>query len=156
MPLFKLRSVSDEDEPAAGEPAEHQPQQPERLPGRRAMATLRATVVGRVAVQGDEHRQGPGPDGEGKADQDGEDDPLVAVAPGGEGVRGSERVAMPGLAEDVLAGVGEDRVVADQDHFGVGRQQGDDAPGQGTSDLVTGTKGVHGGAVHLTGAYRFG
>ena len=32
----------------------------------------------------------------------------------------------------------------------------DDAPGQNTSDLVTGTKGVHGGAVHLTGAYRFG
>jgi len=32
----------------------------------------------------------------------------------------------------------------------------DDAHDEGTPDLVTGTKGVHGGAVQLTGAYRFG
>jgi hypothetical protein len=47
-------------------------------------------------------------------------------------MRRSDRVAVAGLAEDMAAGVGEDRIVADQDDRGVGREQVDDAPGQGS------------------------
>ena len=123
--------IADEDEPAVGEPAEHQPQQPDHVLGRGAMPVPLAAVVLLGAVQGDQDRQGPGADGEGEADQDGEHDPLVAVPPGGEGVRGADRVAMAGLAEDVGAGMGDDRVIAGQDDRGVGGEERDDVPGQG-------------------------
>jgi hypothetical protein len=69
-----------------GEPVEHQTQEPDRLLGRRAMPPPFATVVGRVAVQRDEHRQSPGLHGERETDEHGEHDPRVAVPPGRERV----------------------------------------------------------------------
>jgi hypothetical protein len=47
-----------------------------------------------------------------KVDEDGEDDPLVAVPPSREGVRGADRVAMQCLAVDMGTGMGNHRVVA--------------------------------------------
>ena len=81
--------ITDEDESAVGEPAEHQPEEPDGLPGRSAMASLRASVIGRIAVEGGEHRQGPGPDGEPTIVQriiDGEVD-LIVNTPWGVGPR---------------------------------------------------------------------
>lgn len=49
-----------------------------------------------------------------EAAQDGQHDPLVAVAPGGVTVAGADRVAVPGLTVDLAAGVALDRVVAYQ------------------------------------------
>ena len=40
---------------------------------------------------------------------------------------------MPGLTEEMLTQVGEDRIVGDHDDVGVGQQQGDAAPDQDAS-----------------------
>ena len=123
--------VAHEHESAIGGPAEHQPEQPDHVLGRRPVPTPSATVVLLGLIEGDQDGQRPGPVGEGEADEDGEHDPLVAVLPGGEGVRGTDRIAVPGLAVDVGPGVPEDGVVADEDDREVLREQGEDPSCQG-------------------------
>ena len=119
------------DEAATGDPHQEQPQQAAQDLGVRAVGAAAGEVVGLAAAQIDEHGQRPGAGGEGEADQDGEDDPLVAVPPGGEGVGRADGVAVPGLAVHRAAGVAADGVVADEQHRRVGGQAGDDQPGQG-------------------------
>jgi hypothetical protein len=71
-------------------------------------------VVLLAAVQRHQQRQGPRPFGEGQADQHGQHHPLVAPAEGSERVAGADRVAVAGLAEDLVAWVFGDRVVTGQ------------------------------------------
>jgi hypothetical protein len=66
-------------------------------------------------VQVDEYRQGPRAHGEREPDQNGKNDPLVPVAPGGVGVGRADGVAVPGLTVHLGTGVPIDGVVADQE-----------------------------------------
>ena len=83
-------------------------------------------------IKGDQDRQGPRATGEGEVDEHGEDDPLVALSPCCEGVRGAHGVAVPRLAINVRPGVGDDRVIAGHDDRGIGGQEQDDLSGQAT------------------------
>src|SRR5438067_7908720 len=81
-------------------------------------------LLGRGQVQGDHQRQSPSPRGPGDFDQHGQDDPLVPPAKGGEGMSGTDRVAMTTLAVDLGTRVLGDRVVARQFDRALGYEPG--------------------------------
>src|SRR5581483_2628402 len=116
--------VADEQEGATGEAQQQQSQQPAHQLRRGAVGPPPLAVVLGAAVQVHQDRQGPGAGGERQADQDGQDDPLVAVPPSRVGLARTDGVAVPGLAVDPAAGVAVDGVVADQGDAAVG----DDVP----------------------------
>jgi hypothetical protein len=109
-----VAGVADQDEATVGEPPQQQPHQPAQQLRRRAVRPATLAILLGGAVQINQHRQGPQPGGEREADQHGQDDPLMAVTPSGEGVAGAYRVAVPGLAIDLLALMAIDGVVADE------------------------------------------
>ena len=123
--------------------------------GRRLVRPAAFLVVLRGAVQGDQHGQGPGPAGEGEADQDGQDDPLVPPAPGGVAVAGADRVAVAGLAMDLPAGVLGDGVVADQADAALGPEVPEDEAGQEGGQGQAGPLGQGEDAV-VAGGVAFG
>jgi hypothetical protein len=92
-------------------------------------------VVFLGAVEVDEDRQGPRARGEGEADEDREDDPLMAVASSGVGVRGPNGVPMTGLAVNRPPGVPVDGVVADQGHGTFGEKAVEQETNQATSQM---------------------
>src|SRR5208337_2370148 len=76
--------------------------------------------------------QRPSTSGKGDPDKHGQGDPLVPPAVGGEGVSGTDRVAMATLAVNVLAGVLLDGVVASQFDGALGYKPGEDLLGKTT------------------------
>ena len=107
----------------------------------RAMGTPPLLVLFLAAVQVHEHRQRPGAIGPGEADEHRQDDPLVAVPPGGVAVAGSDRITMPGLAVDLASGMTIDRIIADQDDRLIRRDQGQDEATKLTGQLEGGPLG---------------
>ena len=99
-------------------------------------------VVLRGAVQGDQHRQRPGPGGGREADQHGQDDPLVAVAVGGVAVAGADGVPVPGLAVHRLAAVLRHGIVADQRHRAFGPAVPQDEAAQRCRHVQPGPAGL--------------
>jgi hypothetical protein len=85
---------------------------------------------GSAANRVDEYGQRPGACGERELHQHGEDHPAVPVAPGGERVGRAHRVAVPGLAVDVLTLVAVDGVVADECDRAVGNEVPQEEAGQ--------------------------
>ena len=75
------------------------------------MPASRLDVVLLGAIQGHEHGQGPQPAGKRKADQDGQDHPLVTPAENGHRVRGADRIPVTALAEDLGAFVPIDGII---------------------------------------------
>jgi hypothetical protein len=124
--------VAHDDQPAVREPHPHHPQELAQELGGGAVRPPALPVVLRAAVQRHQHRQGPGPGGERETHQDGEDDPLVAVPPGGVAVAGADRVAVPGLAVDALTWVAVDGIVTGQEDRLVGGHQRDDEAAEAT------------------------
>src|SRR5579875_1380649 len=92
-----------------------------------------AAVLVLGAVEVHQHGEGPGGVGPREAYEDGEDDPSMAPPPGGVGVAGADRVAVPCLAVDLAAGVAVDGVVADQDHRPLGGEPAEDEARQGAA-----------------------
>src|SRR5262249_52497381 len=74
-------------------------------------------------------------------------DPAVAVAPGGVALGRAHRVAVPRLAVDLLALVAVYRVVADQQHGAVGRQQAQNQAAEAAGQRQAGPAGGGEGAV---------
>jgi hypothetical protein len=124
--MGSVRGVADENEASVREPVEHQRQEPDHVLGRRAVPVPLASVASLGVVKGDQYGQGPGAVGEGEADEHGEHNPLVAIPPSRKGVRRPNGVTVAVLAVDVGFGVGDDRVVADQDDRGISGEQGDE------------------------------
>ena len=96
---------------------------------------LRLRGLLRAAIQRHEHRQCPGPPGEGERHQDGQDDPFVPPAVGGVGMGRAHRVAMAPLAVDLGAAVLVNGVVARQVDGPVGGPMIDDEPGEDPRQL---------------------
>ncbi len=109
-----IASVAGEPEGAVGEPAQQQTQQHLHDLSRGLVGPPALVVVLARAIQGHQHGQRPGSLGEGEADQDSQDDPLVPPAPGRIGVAGTHGVAVTRLAVDLASGVLGDGVVADK------------------------------------------
>src|SRR5262249_15814102 len=90
--------------------------------------------------------------------QHGQDDPLVAIAPGSIAVRGADGIAVTGFAVDPFAFMAIDSVVADETYHAVGQDiakqevgkqdaQLDAGPGGGGEDaLIAGRMAVTEGA----------
>jgi hypothetical protein len=133
--------VPGEDELPVGEPAQQRAEQQLQQLGRSPVRPTALAVVLRGAIQGDQHRQGPGAAGEREAHQDGQDDPLVAPAPGGVGVAGADRVAVPGLAVDFATGMLGDRVIADQADPALGPEVPEEEAGQEGGQGQAGPRG---------------
>jgi len=100
-----VAGIPGEDERAVRE-TDPQPA-PEATPewGRSPVGPVAFPVVVLGAVEVDEDRPSPRARGEGEPDEDREDDPLVAVPPGGVGGRGPDGVPMAGVAVDARPGV---------------------------------------------------
>ena len=87
-------------------------------------------VLGWAAIQRHQDRQRPGSGGKRKLDQDRQHHPLVPVAVSGIGVRRAYGVAMQALAEDLLAAMFVDGVVARQPNRAGRREAANDPGGQ--------------------------
>jgi hypothetical protein len=147
--------IPDEDERPTGEANQQEPQQPAHQLRRGAVRPPALPVVLLGAVEVHEHGQGPGARGEGEADQDTQDDPLVAVAPGGVALGGADGVAVTGLAVDLPAGVAIDGIVADEEHRAGGEQVFEQEGGQGAAELGAGPRGAGEDAL-VVGAMAWG
>jgi len=99
------------------------------------MGTTPLLVLLLAAVQVHQHGQRPGAIGPGEAHQHGQDDPLVAVAPGGKAVAGTDRITVSGLAVDLASGMTIDRIIAHQDHGLLGGNQGQDEAAELTGQV---------------------
>ena len=75
-----------------------------------------------AAVEHRQHRQGPLPTSERKADQHRQHDPLVAIAECRVRMRRTHGIAMPAFAEDLLAAMPVDSFVADQEDCPIGNE----------------------------------
>jgi hypothetical protein len=129
-----VAGVADEDERPIGESDPHQPEQPAHQLGRGAVRPIAAAIILDGPIEVDQDRPSPGPGGEGEADRHGQDDPLVTVSPGGVAGGGSDRVAVTGLAVDLLAGMAIDGVVADEEDRAIGDQVGAEEAGRDAAE----------------------
>jgi hypothetical protein len=77
-----VTAVAHKEETSAGRAAQQHPQQPAHQLGWGPMRPVATAVVLLRTVQIDQHGQRPGPVGEREPDQNRQDDPAVAVAPG--------------------------------------------------------------------------
>ena len=83
---------------------------------RRFMARPMGLIPFWAAIQGDQHRERPGPDRERKLDQHRQDDPLMPPPIRRIAVGGAHAIAMSSLAEDLGARAFCDRIIPGQQH----------------------------------------
>src|SRR5271157_4305605 len=149
-----VTAVAREDELAVGEPVDQDSQHLlHQFRGRLVPPPLPA-VFFLGQVQRHQQRQRPSTSGKGDPDKHGQGDPLVPPAVGGEGVSGTDRVAMATLAVDVLAGVFLDGVVASQFDGAVGYKPGEHLLGKTTCQRPRGPAVAGEDAVITAGVSR--
>lgn len=133
--------IPGEHEGAAREPDQEQAQQRTYDPRRGAVRPPAGAVVLGRPVQVDEHRHRPRAGGEREFDEYGEDDPLVAVTPGGAAVGRADGVPGPGLATHLRPLVTIDGVVSDLTHRPVGAEAVESSASSGRSRVRDRTTG---------------
>ena len=149
-----VTAVAREDELAVGEPVDQDSQHLlHQFRGRLVPPPLPA-VFFLGQVQRHQQRQRPSTSGKGDPDKHGQGDPLVPPAVGGEGVSGTDRVAMATLAVNVLAGVLLDGVVASQFDGALGYKPGEDLLGKTTCQRPRGPAVAGEDAVITAGVSR--
>src|SRR4051812_31585149 len=134
-----------------GEPATQQEQQLSEELRRGLVPAVVLLVVFFAATEDDEDGQGPETLGEGKADQDGQDQPLVPPAEGREGVAAADGVAVAAFAVDLVAGVLIDGVVGSQEDGACTDEVVEDPAGQGAGEPPRGPAAVGEDAVIIGG-----
>ena len=131
--MAAIATITGQGETPVREPVqEHGDQLAEQLRGGLVPA-LMLLIPLPAAIQRHQHRQGPGTVGEREADQDCQDDPLVAPAIGGVAVGGADGVAMAPLAVDLGAAMLIDGVIAGQRNGACGDEATQDQIGQAVS-----------------------
>ena len=112
--MAAIAAITGQREMAVREPVqEHGHQTAEQLSGGPVPSPMLLIPLP-ASIQRDRHGEGPGTVGEREADQDCQDDPLVAPAIGGVAVGRADRVAVAPLAVDVGAAMLVDGVIAGQ------------------------------------------
>jgi hypothetical protein len=133
-----IPTITYENKGAVGEPDEQQSQQSAHQLGGCAVGTVLLGVEFGIAVEVDQDRQSPASCGEGEFDEDGQDDPLVAVPPGRVGMSGPDRIAVSSLAIDLGSSVPIDGVVPDENDGSSGNELSEEECSQKTGQFECG------------------
>src|SRR5262249_44561032 len=130
--MRSIGRIAYEDELPVGEPVKHQRQESDHVLGRGPVSVPLVAVVFVGLVEGDQDGQSPRARREGEADEYGEYDPFMTIAPCGVGMRRPHGIAMSGLTEDMGSRMSDDGVVTGQEDGSIVREQGHEEASQGT------------------------
>ena len=125
--------IPGESDAPAGDSDHHQADESaQNLGGGSVKSVAFAVVLGSVAI--DQDGQSPGTGGEGERHPDGENDPRVAVTPGGVAVGRADGIAMASRAGHAASGVAIHGVISDPSDRFVLRESGHDEASEETAE----------------------